>query len=463
MSGPDRAQKRQRLEAEVLGTPANRGMNPYGQDSPIQQPGTPSLANSQQTPASSSKAKSISTSTSHTAAEIEEQFRSFGMVVGSKTFDKYPRFKEMVTDLIKPARASAEKQKATDPGVMARQQRKFDSKVERYGNWEACFLEQIMPMVIRQHFQPSAQSERDLAAMVRAEMFEEDTWQCGEMTEWDGLGLNCGCSQRYLTKFNKNGMRLEVVRHSEKSTTWGLTIPEPDRVYLFNLRHFDHTIPQGFIFSDKIKTILNPYGVGRHPFFLEEGKSLRGDVQKMKNQALNDTAVTIENERQLFAYANREKDFRYKEANSDALISYPDYNTYIFVATISGEMFRMYVAWAEVFVDGRPNPVTRHMSLLQQTPLSSPDSRELASRWCHNVLEWGLLRRKREIEVMRYYLVKQAMIDQGLQPLTLRQANAQGHLGPGGLDGLERELEEERREMEAAGPEMVMESEAAGA
>ena len=401
---------------------------------------SPSLTASQQASETSSKTKA-----SHTPVEKAELLRHLGILVDDAAFNRYPNFKTMVNEIVKPERLSAQK-----ASLAAKElgQQQFQANLEDYGDFEFTFLEEIMPMIIHEEFEPSEESQRDIEAQMRSKLSQvydsHPPWTLYEMKEWKGQGLKCLRSKSYLKKLGTREGRIRLIRHSQSSDTWALITPAPDRIYLFHQKRFDHTIPEGVIFSDEINSLFDAYCGGLHPPFIFEGKSARGDITKMKNQGRIDSATTLEIERRLYEMAGCNQDFRYREANSDTADSYPDYNTFLFVATISGEMFKIYIAWAEVFLSGR---VRWHMNQLEETSLSAPKAREHASRWCHNILEWGLFTRRRQIEKMRYFLYKRQMMADGRKPLTLHEAADKGHFGHAGLEGMERELAEEAAEL----------------
>ena len=439
MSQYQQTQKRQRTGAESPHT-SRPGSHGHGF-------GNPQLASpSRSMPSSTSKADgSKKTSSSRTPAEIAVHQRNWGVLVDDAAFDKYPNFQDLVKGIVQPERLSAG---TISPNTQELEQNQFREVYGEVKDFEYAFLDQVLPFLIHDGFTPSEESECIISAQQESNLLKKCrgyTWTWFKMKSWRGQGLSWLGSKTFRWKLGVpagvQGTRLLLMRHSDSSEVRGFTVPSPDRIYYYNPRHFDYTVPAGCILSPDTLDLLNSYCGGIHPIFTIEGKSAGGDMTQMQNQAKNNSATTIEIERELYYLAGFTNDFRPKEDNGEStMTSCPDYNTFFFTATISSEVFKVYVAWAEVFVDGT---VKKHINQLEEVSLTASKARQYASRWCHNILEWGALNRKKNIENLHYHLCKQQMIAQGLQPLTLDQAFERGHFRFLTKDDVARELIDE--------------------
>lgn len=133
----------------------------------------------------------------------------------------------------------------------------------------------------------------------------------------------------------------------------------------------------------------------------------------MKNKARRNGATIVHNARTLRALACLTDDVS-RGREGFAQSSYPDWSTFVFSATISSEMFKIYVHWAEVEdQQGEEMRVHWHMNLVEETSLTALNACEQASRWCHNILEWMCFTRKSEIMLLRHHLFNQELVKQG--------------------------------------------------
>ena len=162
------------------------------------------------------------------------------------------------------------------------------------------------------------------------------------------------------------------------------------------------TIPSNFEVPEHVQALFDVAPLMQHAFLVGEGKGAGGDTTKLDNQAINDAAVLVESGRELHKLAGL--------AGPGSNEAHPraDTDTFVFSFTFSARDFVINVHWMEVDANGED--AGHFMNEVVGVRLSEDDSRVRASRWIHNIIEWGLWQRKKGVATMRKALFQKLMV-----------------------------------------------------
>ncbi|KAL8900674.1 MAG: hypothetical protein Q9207_005577 [Kuettlingeria erythrocarpa] len=201
-----------------------------------------------------------------------------------------------------------------------------------------------------------------------------------------------------------------------------LTKPKPDRSYGIDPSHC--IFPEDFRMPVHIEMLLQVAEDVYHIFLVVEGKQDQGTPLEAINQACRDGAALV--------YAAR---------LLRQLLGMPDVvgaddRTFVFSATISHGLMEVWVHWAEVFPKEQGRLPKFHMDLLASKAIGDEKHFMELRKMLHNILDWGVGRRKDELQPLHDRVVqyakkqeedaKEALAKANLEMATAKQAAKDG-------------------------------------
>lgn len=152
-------------------------------------------------------------------------------------------------------------------------------------------------------------------------------------------------------------------------------------------------------------SLLNAVPGLQHVFFLIEGVSSAGDMNKAINQACRGGTVAVRIQRLLLEAVGQ----------NSTMDEGPDRQTYIYTATIDNNSMSFWVnfAMAKLLPSGE-KIVNYHMEHVFSCHFRSVDAELLLRRVCHNILDWGVRSRRAMLEsrCSKLYEVERLVIEQ---------------------------------------------------
>ena len=153
-----------------------------------------------------------------------------------------------------------------------------------------------------------------------------------------------------------------------------MTNPKPDHIFGRSSTHND-TLDQ-IVVPSNIRELLEIMPQMHCPFFVIEGKSHSGSPAEAQNQACRAGGALVWATRSLL----------YDILNQPHQVR-PDYDSFVFSATLSPELLDMWCQWMDMF------PGKVYMNHLASRALKDKDSFGKISKSLHNFLDWGLRKR----------------------------------------------------------------------
>ena len=349
----------------------------------------------------------------HTPQKVFECLESYNVCRGDQAdeaLDKYPEFKSLVHEIVEPERASAKKMSDQEK---IQQQQLWRLEVATNANYEDTFLLLCLPFIIKPVYTPTASTAEQAAQegfehAHQIKGFKLDGGYLANLEEQrcfrlDGLmpTMNILFTYKLVPNSARPNMLKLVPAASKSPNGWEISIGKPDRCLGYNYHLLDATIPTNFEVPKHIKALFDVAPLMQHPFLVGEGKSAGGDTTKKDNQAANDSAVVIECARELHKLAGL------SGPGSNEVCPRADEETFVFSFTLSAETFIINVHWVEVDANGEDGK--HFMNEVMGVRLRDDDSRVKASRWLHNIIEWGLWQRKTGVAAMRKALFQKLM------------------------------------------------------
>ncbi|KAL9123792.1 MAG: hypothetical protein Q9217_006815, partial [Psora testacea] len=289
-----------------------------------------------------------------------------------------------------------------DTPVKPKESANFCKTAKIYKNNEDTYLLNVVPLIIRREYMPSEatrqviQEQEKQVEQLGGEEQESVNEIKEEMRNFFEDGMSMAANELFIRNLvPKRNKDLEI--EASTTDTWGLENSKCDRIVGYLPGEDGHLVtPKKGKFSDETAALCQVVDKVEHPYFILEGKQAGGNTTDMTNKARKGGATLVYIGRKLREQAELETNW----SNSDGTGA--DLDTYVFSATLSAQMFEIYVNWAEKY-DGL---ITFHMHLLHELSVKSKDAQELSKRWAHNVIEWGLWVRRPIINEMRTALIE---------------------------------------------------------
>ncbi|KAG8527256.1 uncharacterized protein KY384_008000 [Bacidia gigantensis] len=383
----------------------------------------PPSDNTPSTPQTSQSAKKQKTS--HTQSQFQHQLDNFGFLLNDGAIQEYPNFWAHIKQIVVPVRTSATKMPEHSK---QKEQARFNAAIEDTRAYEDTFLETVLPMLAKATFEASPQTKTQIEQREKEKAGKRQdptlSFNLADENEWQRHGLMKATKTPYIKNQVKTKIQAVLtVLKDYKGDAWALTDPVLDRTLGFHVKYFDYTKPKRLFPPSEVFILFEVCPLLHHPFCIFEGKGSGGDLTELTMQGLRDgaTLVTVHRElRHRFAGMN-DNESRNRDPNNSG--SFPDWSTFVFTFTLSAGCFEVYVNWAEVMQDGS---IVDHMNLIKSVSLRDDESRELGSRWLHNVIEWGLFTRRQELLLMRHNIYNKELKKQKQPILTNDEAQQLG-------------------------------------
>ena len=192
----------------------------------------------------------------------------------------------------------------------------------------------------------------------------------------------------------KKGQRRILEKAMEKET--GISESRPD--YCFGLEVDMHPDIEDPRINEYTRVLIGVKSNLIHPFLIFEGKAARGSLADAENQAIRGGATLV--------YARRILNHKAGLPHSTG----PDKQSFAFSMTLDCYSARVWVHWCEV--QPRRGPAgaedntflaneyyeTYHMDFLASCDFSKLEDVQDLTRILTNILDWGCLQRKREVD-----------------------------------------------------------------
>jgi len=350
---------------------------------------------SPKTPKNQKTNKSKTTKISADAHWIKQRLEQYDMYQGDdEAFDKYPRFKDMVHEILGGERHSEVKE-----GSKKRFKEKRDYL--KSAN-ESTFLDNLIPMMIKEkrEIRIEYHSTGDSGGQSSQELLDlEDNpskWVVEEF--WDS-----GCIREANVNFRNNFLPLDeeliAMMDKDKDRERVMTNPRPD--YAFGLNCTGSKPPKDTKFSAETQWIREIVPYMYDCMLVIEGKSDRGEAAEAENQACRSGAALVNAARMM------------RERIGEVDVEGCDDRTFLFSGTLCPDHMELWVHWAEVtykdavrkvekatpqgveMVDEqyRKKHVDFHMNLLQSESLRTKNFLDMYRPFLHCILDWGCITR----------------------------------------------------------------------
>ncbi|KAL8933513.1 MAG: hypothetical protein Q9216_006330 [Gyalolechia sp. 2 TL-2023] len=372
-------------------TPHNRVFSPSQR--------TPTTESTAQPPTSSSKP-------SLSQADIRGYMEQHRMFMRKRLLDKpeMAGFRDLVLRVVDTERPSGRKPNS---------ERKWQMRTENLDiQNEATMLDYILPLLIKDgrkvpvedpfaHYDPFTQHESSAhqepfthqessahseSSTHTTSSVIDDVWE-----DFEDSGLAWNVDREFARTYLPNSYA--NIGYEEKIATAlakqrGVKNPKPDRTYGLKPNHLPPPKNQPALLRDETKTLLNAIPGLSHVFFLLEVVSSNGSTAKAMNQACRGGTVAVFIQRLLLASTGQ----RCMDAG-------PDFQTYVYTATIDDSAMSFYVNFALVrdLASGGKD-VSFHMEHIYTYALQSKDAVLYLRRVCHNILDWGVRSRRPMLE-----------------------------------------------------------------
>lgn len=187
--------------------------------------------------------------------------------------------------------------------------------------------------------------------------------------------------------YSKVGYAAEIAKALAKER--GMKNPKPDRAYGLSINEIQPPADQEGRLRDQLTAWLNVVPTLQHVFFLIEGKSSAGDMNKAVDQACRAGTVAVYTQRLLLEATG--------QGNVD---EGPDRQTYVYTATIDDKGMSFWVNFAHVqkLVPSGEKIVNYYMEHVFSYHFRTVDAELHLRRVCHNILDWGVQTRRAMLE-----------------------------------------------------------------
>ena len=295
-----------------------------------------------------------------------------GLKCDYQALGKYPRFKEMIFDIVSSERHSEMKPKSV------KRIEKISPVLEEAN--EATFMNNLLPLIIKK--ERIAGRKNDGSTSLSGNMSEdEDLVEVPNpepgfvyrSRDWFDDGVYAVTDHDFRKDLLPHGYVDEQVAQMLKKDDNMLT-PRPDRCYGL-LRNWI-PVPSDIQLSSEIRKYIEPCPNLSHPFFLIEGKSNKGDKFGMQLQARRGGASLVNAMRQLLT--------KIKEPLVTG--SGVDDRNFVFSATMFPGLIDIWVHWAEL----ENGQAIFHMSAIKTFATKDPDHMRQARKLLNNIMTWGL-------------------------------------------------------------------------
>ena len=217
----------------------------------------------------------------------------------------------------------------------------------------------------------------------------------------------------------------ELSKQKEKADD-EMKTPRPDRIFGLDPRRLP--IPDRLLLDKKIAATLQVCKFMHFPFFLIEGKGNRGNPHEASNQARRGGATIVNALRSTYACIDKQ---------GRALG--PDYDTFMFSATISVETFNIWLHWAEVKADA----VLFHMDLAHTMAFTIESTYSDTRKIINNIFCWGCDLKERGLlklheDLLHWQKIKSGKVEPG-QSLGDYKAQGSGATSKGSYNVKETE------------------------
>ncbi|KAL8941381.1 MAG: hypothetical protein Q9211_001847 [Gyalolechia sp. 1 TL-2023] len=286
------------------------------------------------------------------------------------------QFYDHVNSIVRTERPSGRKPES---------EKKFRNRVAKLGpHNEATMLAKILPLVIKEGRTVSVQGPiTDQESSTRQLL--DGMWE-----DFDDSGLDWTVDREFHRTYLPNaygsiGYEEQIATALAKER--GMKNPKPDRA--FGLAINDIPRPEGdALLRDDTVAFLDAVPGLQHVFFLVEGVSSSGDLNKAKHQACRGGTVIVVLQRRLLAATNQL-----------SMDDGPDRETFVYTATVDDHTMSFWVNFALVrTLTTGEKYVTYHMEHVYTCALLSDDAELLLRRACHNILDWGVRTRRPMLE-----------------------------------------------------------------
>ena len=249
-------------------------------------------------------------------------------------------------------------------------------------------LDHILPLLIKVGRQvpvegPPTQKEASTSARTYQSMWED----------FEDSGLDWTVDREFRRTFlpntyRKAGYGEQIAKALAKER--GVKNPKPDRAYGFGLHEIPPPDEQEGLLRDETQALLNVVPGLQHVFFLIEGKSSSGDMNKAIDQACRGGAVLVRTQRLLLEAIGQD----------DIMSEGPDRQTYVYTATVDSSAMSFWVNFAHVKkrMPSGEKIVDYHMEHIFSCHFRSVDAELYLRRICHNILDWGIGNRRSMLE-----------------------------------------------------------------
>lgn len=295
-----------------------------------------------------------------------------GLKCDYQALGRYPKFKQMILDIVSSGRHSEMKLKSVE------RIEKISPVLEEAN--EATYMNNLLPLIIKK--ERIAERKNDGSTSHSGEMSgDEDIVEVlnpkpgmvYRSRDWFDDGVYAVTDHDFRKDLLPHGYVDEQVAQMLKKDDNMLT-PRPDRCYGL-LRNWI-PVPNGMQLSPEIRNLIEPCSSLSHPFFLIEGKSNKGDKFGMQLQARRGGASLVNAMRQLLT----------KIEEPLVTESGVDDRNFVFSATMFPGLIEIWVHWAEL-EDGR---AIFHMNSIKSFATKDSDHLRQARKFLNNIMTWGL-------------------------------------------------------------------------
>lgn len=164
--------------------------------------------------------------------------------------------------------------------------------------------------------------------------------------------------------------------------------PRPDWTFGFQRRKFPLSI--GIPIPERVLNFLEIVPGMHHPFLITEGKSFEGNMSTAENQARRGGATLVQAARALRKELEMDEPVSLGAGANIPTIR-PDYNSFMFSITMSPQIFQIHVHWFDEATG------IYHMNGVESYALKNSKGPREIREAMHNIFEWGLRSRHREL------------------------------------------------------------------
>ncbi len=203
--------------------------------------------------------------------------------------------------------------------------------------------------------------------------------------------------------YSQVGYDVDIARALAKER--GMKIPKPVRTYGLKVNHIPPPADQKCGLRDKVTAWLNVMPTLQHVFFLIEGKSSAGDMNKAADQACFGGTVAVYTQRLLLEATGQ----------GNIMDEGSDRQTYVYTATIDDQSMSFWVNFALVKkLPSGKSIVNYHMEHVFSYAFRTVDAELYLRRVCHNIIDWGVRDRRAMLELrcFKMYETDRLLIEQ---------------------------------------------------